>query len=344
MESKSPEVIRRFAKYVFLDVVQFSMRTSETQSYIVDHFNSIVRESLNSHKVIEEDSILIPTGDGICIALLNINLPFDIHMQISLSILKSLHTYNTAANEAEKCLIRIGINQNSDVIVTDINGRRNIAGAGINDASRIMGKADGNQILMSRAVFDELQPSEKYAGSFRHFTAVVKHNIPMQVYQYVSENQVGLNINTPSAWRRPLTPIVAYYFAHAIKNRDYLVKNQSAEKTPIAIILLWLLATDSCGHLYATEINPHVNVTHRELASRIWGLKESFAQRLNYYSRPNQHDAGILAALLRFIIEVLSRYQGYFQSGRFPPNFIFVNERGEIKLKEEWPDIWAELK
>src|SRR2546423_5698236 len=142
MGTDSPEVIRRPAKYIFLDVVQFSMRTAEDQSRIVHRLNSIVRESLGSHGIKEEDRILIPTGDGMCIALIGLH-QYDVHVRFALSILKSLHNYNEAtAERARRFQIRIGINQNTDILVQDINNRTNIAGAGINDASRVMGQAD----------------------------------------------------------------------------------------------------------------------------------------------------------------------------------------------------------
>lgn len=157
METDEPQVTRRFTKYVFLDVVGFSKRTAEDQARIVRRLNTIVTESLASHEIDEEDRIVIPTGDGMCIALIGRHPAYDVHLQLALSILKSLHTHNRETPErARRFLVRVGINQNTDILVHDANGRLNVAGAGINDASRVMGSADGNQILVGRAVFDEL--------------------------------------------------------------------------------------------------------------------------------------------------------------------------------------------
>lgn len=55
----------------------------------------------------------------------------------------------------------MGINTNADNLVTDINGARNLAGAGINIAQRVMDSADGNQILVSHSVYDTLRDREK---------------------------------------------------------------------------------------------------------------------------------------------------------------------------------------
>src|SRR5688572_27393522 len=83
------------AKYIFLDVVSFSRgRSVEAQSDIVHSLNDIVKKSLSAHNVTPERRIMLPTGDGICVALLNIEEPYDIHVQLALSILRLLQEYN----------------------------------------------------------------------------------------------------------------------------------------------------------------------------------------------------------------------------------------------------------
>ncbi len=207
MESEKEPVARCYAKYIFLDVVQFSNRSAEAQSEIVQHLNEIVRQALSSFKVNSEAYVLlIPTGDGMCIALTNPAIAYDAHIQIALSILQSVEEHNKATeNETRRFQVRIGINQNTDILVSDINGRKNIAGAGINMASRIMDKADGGQVLVSQAVFHELQPSELYMDKFKGFTTSGKHNLTLFVHQYLSEGHIGLNTETPSVFvtRKP---------------------------------------------------------------------------------------------------------------------------------------------
>src|SRR5690348_680441 len=83
------------AKYIFLDVVGFSRnRSVEAQTDIVHKLNDIVKNAVVSQNAPEEKLIYLPTGDGICVALLNIEDPFDIHLQIALRILQTLHEYN----------------------------------------------------------------------------------------------------------------------------------------------------------------------------------------------------------------------------------------------------------
>lgn len=82
---------------------------------------------------------------------------------------------------------------------------------------------------------------------------------------------------------------------------------------------------------------------HRDILDRVFRLKGTFAQQFNHYKRTHQPAAGALIELVTFIMRVLEQYQPYFEMGQFPPNLIFINEMGKVKLKEEWPDIWAEF-
>lgn len=159
------------AKYIFLDVVGFTQdRSIEAQSDIVYALNEIVRYCVEYVSLPEDKVIYIPTGDGLCIALLNVENPYDIHLQIALYILKRLQTHNNKTqNDTRKFQVRVGLNAHLDNLVIDINGHRNIAGAGISIASRIMGLADGNQILVGQSVYETLRYRERYSNSFKGF-------------------------------------------------------------------------------------------------------------------------------------------------------------------------------
>ncbi len=194
------------AKYIFLDVVDFTRnRSIEAQSEIVGVLNHLVLDVIKDHQVPDDQIILIPTGDGICIALLNIESPYDIHIQISLGVIKRTHEYNESIqDEMRKFRVRIGVNANTDNLVTDINSRKNIAGAGINMAQRVMSLADGNQILVGQTVFDMLKQREQYMSAFRELHGHVKKGLEIAVYQLVSDDYIGLNTNSEQASLRLL--------------------------------------------------------------------------------------------------------------------------------------------
>lgn len=142
-----------------------------------------------------------------------------------------------------------------------------------------------------------------------------------------------------------MTPVVAYYLAHAIQSRDFLNKHQNSGDTFVAIALLWLLAVDSYRRSSSTETNPHVELAPRDLLSCLFGLNMSFSQRFfGIRHSTDENVAVMLAALVLLIMEVLGQYPNYFEAGKFPPNLIFVSPLGKMKLKEEYPGVWAEFK
>src|SRR5215207_3694596 len=115
------------AKYIFLDVVGFTRgRHVEAQASIVEKLNEIVRHVLDvSLKVPENDCILIPTGGGICIVLLGRDAPYDAHVQVAFGILARLDAHNeNTADEMLRFEVRVGLNENRDNEITDINGHR----------------------------------------------------------------------------------------------------------------------------------------------------------------------------------------------------------------------------
>src|SRR5207247_1517913 len=130
------------------------------------------------HHLSDGKRLYLPTGDGLCIVLLGITDPYDIHLRLALDILARLKAYRNAESDSMRQFeVRIGINSNIDNSVTDINGNKNVAGAGINMAQRIMSLADGSQILVSRNIFEILSQRERYREAFKMYTTSVKHGV-----------------------------------------------------------------------------------------------------------------------------------------------------------------------
>jgi class 3 adenylate cyclase len=190
--------ITKYFRYIFLDVEKYTERSIEAQSDVVNYLNKIVKESVEQNGLKENDLLYIPTGDGLCLAI-NRESKFDIHMLIALDILQRILNHNNEQVDNMRMFnVRIGINENTDNVIKDINGKTNVAGSGINYASRIMDCADGGQILVSQAVCDALNARELYMNSFIKHTATIKHDINIPLYQYVKQGHAGLNINMPS--------------------------------------------------------------------------------------------------------------------------------------------------
>ncbi len=199
------------AKHIVLDVVDFTNnRSVEAQTDIVHALNSIVQSSVQHENIPKEKILFLPSGDNIGIVLCNVEAPeypYDTHLQIALRILSGIHAYNEHMTDAMRQFqVRIGLNAHHDTLVTDINDQPNIAGAGINMAARIMRVADGNQMLVGRAVYDILQCREKYMYAFTAYEATVQHNLVIPVYQFVASGHLGLNTDTPRSLQKPQAP------------------------------------------------------------------------------------------------------------------------------------------
>lgn len=136
------------AKHIFVDIVGYThSRSVEAQSDLISTLNRIVNEALRQQQVPHESVIFIPTGDGMCISLINLFSPYDIHLKLGLSILELLESHNKdEKDEMRQFQLRIGINENIDNLIIDINGNKNISGSGINFAARIEGLGDKQQI------------------------------------------------------------------------------------------------------------------------------------------------------------------------------------------------------
>ena len=87
---------------------------------------------------------------------MRINLPgLDSHLSLALRIVAAVAEHNRdESSPMRKFDVRLGINENVDNVLADINGRRNVAGDGISMAQRIMDKADGGQILAGASVHE----------------------------------------------------------------------------------------------------------------------------------------------------------------------------------------------
>lgn len=179
--------ISKHLKYVFMDVVDYSKKHINNQIEIVSILNKIVRKALREVRVPRTSNILIPTGDGMCVGIVNIDDPFDIHLRLALSILRNLHEENRIAQEGNQFGLRIGINEEHDIIIKDINDSLNIAGKGITIAQRIMDYADRGTILVEDSVYKTLSGWREYEGKFRPFEIVLKHGNQIIVHQYIDK-------------------------------------------------------------------------------------------------------------------------------------------------------------
>lgn len=208
---------------VFLDIEKYSRRKSTAQRHIIDLFTTQVQQALNSlgQSHIEEiqrrnlnlsrDVIRLPTGDGMAIVF-----TFDgaeaMALDFCVAYMKENHENNTRAscerfakdhwcNCHNNFRVRSGVAVGKGIVYKDINKQYNVAGNAINVAARVMGLADGGQVLFDaeayRSVID-MTTSTDLEERFTNLGALeVKHGVKVNVYQLTPPDCVFINSELP---------------------------------------------------------------------------------------------------------------------------------------------------
>ncbi len=335
------------ASYVYLDIASFTRgRSIEAQQDIIGVLNETIKDSIGAmQNPLPKDQVLyLSTGDGVCIALLSVQARFDLHLHTALDILMRIEKHNQdTTDQMRNFQVRIGLNSNVDNFIKDINDNRNVAGAGINYAQRLMGLADPGQIMVSDIDYEILRQREKYMKAFRGYSTEVKHGQSIRAYQYIGENHEGLDTGVPTRFRKPaekrrrLSKLEAYYIAHALTNRAYFGSVRLADSGDFfaATVLLWNLATES---LELTK-----SADHESTSSRVTNddrTSKTIPERLAHYG---EQDYWVCCDLANLLVETkLSFIRQYFDD-EFPNTANFASASGAQKLKIDWPDIWTEF-
>ena len=133
---------------LFIDIVGYSKLLIEEQTEIVRQLKEIVG-GCERFRLAERLGTLLslPTGDGM--ALIFRDSPED-PAQCALEIAQALKSH-------PRLQLRMGIHSGPVSLVTDVNDRTNVAGAGINMAQRVMDCGDAGHILLSKHVAEDLE-------------------------------------------------------------------------------------------------------------------------------------------------------------------------------------------
>jgi class 3 adenylate cyclase len=147
---------------VFLDLIQYSRQSLETQTHWKQRFNQFLTESIKECP--EPERVILDTGDGAAICFLG---------DPETAMFCALRLVSAVAQEkpgqGAPLRVRAGINLGSIKLVKDINGNLNAVGDGINVSQRVMSFAAENQILVARSFYEVASSiSESYAGLFKY--------------------------------------------------------------------------------------------------------------------------------------------------------------------------------
>jgi class 3 adenylate cyclase len=208
---------------VYIDIVKYSLRKSVMQQKVINAFNGALQESCDyiarefatdaqkRNLNFANDIIRIPTGDGAAIAF-----PFEgfhtMHLHFAVQFLRS----TVAARGNNDCTIfdtqgwcnchdffdvRIGISEGRGIIFKDINGNYNVAGNPINLASRVMGLADNQQLIVTETAYKniiDMTEDTELEGKFKlHGPMPLKHDVTIDVCQYIGAGENFISTSVP---------------------------------------------------------------------------------------------------------------------------------------------------
>ena len=146
--NSKPEV----AHVLAVDIVGYSKLSIDEQSAVIAQLNNIVR-STDQFRTAEASGKLIslPTDDGIAVAFYDSP---EAPVQCAVEIAKSWG--------GTRRRVRMAIHSGRVEVMTDANGGKNVAGAGIDVAQRLMNCADADHILVSKPVAEDLEQYERW--------------------------------------------------------------------------------------------------------------------------------------------------------------------------------------
>jgi TolB-like protein/Tfp pilus assembly protein PilF len=167
---------------LFMDLVGYSKLLLDEQRQFQQQLTEVVR-STEQVRVAEKAGKLVrlPAGDGM--ALVFLNSP-EAPVQCAIEVSKKLKEY-------PQLKLRMGVHSGPVNEVCDVNGRKNVAGAGINIARRVMDCADAGHILLSKRVAEDLGQSRQWEPYLHDLgECAVKHGVPIFVVNFYTD-QIG---------------------------------------------------------------------------------------------------------------------------------------------------------
>jgi TolB-like protein/class 3 adenylate cyclase/Flp pilus assembly protein TadD len=184
-----PNAELEIAHVLFIDVVGYSKLLINAQSALLAELNQLVRTT--PHFCTAEAAgklIRIPVGDGMALVFFtNPEAP----VQCALEICKALQDH-------PHIHLRMGIHSGPVNVVTDVNDKTNVAGAGMNTAQRVMDLGDAGHILLSKRVAEDLAHYAHWQPRLHDLGEIeVKHGGVVSVFNLYGEGFGNAQVPTP---------------------------------------------------------------------------------------------------------------------------------------------------
>ena len=189
-EPISGERVLELANVLFLDLVAFSELSTDDQADTIGKLQEIVRSVLKAVSPNNLNTIVLPTGDGMALAFFgDPMLPAVCARQIA-----------TELKQNPKLQVRMGLHTGPVYNVCDVNGKKNLAGDGINLAQRVMNAGSAGHILTSKTYADILVQFGSWKSALHDLGEVrVKHDHAVHLF-----NLYDADFGNPQTPRSPV--------------------------------------------------------------------------------------------------------------------------------------------
>jgi TolB-like protein/Flp pilus assembly protein TadD len=193
---------------LFIDIVGYSKLLIEEQKERLNQLTDIVLATAQVRASTDEQLVRLPTGDGMALVFRrSAEEPARCALEIAEALLKH-----------PELPVRMGIHSGPVSEVTDVSGRTNIAGAGINMAQRVMDCGDAGHILLSQHVADDLMQYRQWAPRLRDLGECdVKHGVRLHLVNLYAE-PLG-NAAVPEKFQQTVPKSVVEKPAHGATTR-----------------------------------------------------------------------------------------------------------------------------
>ncbi len=163
---------------LFIDIVGYSRLLIEEQKERLHQLTAIVLATAQVRISTDEQLVRLPTGDGMALVF---HHSAEEPARCALEIAEALQKH-------PELPVRMGIHSGPVSEVTDVSGRTNLAGAGVNMAQRVMDCGDAGHILLSQHVADDLMQYRQWAPRLHDLgDCEVKHGVRLHLVNLYAE-------------------------------------------------------------------------------------------------------------------------------------------------------------
>lgn len=222
------------AHVLFMDIVAYSKMPTDQQARVLQELQQVVvgtREYGCASR--GSEVVSIPTGDGIVLAFFGSP---ESPVRCALEIAECLLSH-------PRIKLRMGVNSGPVYRVRDIKDNINVAGAGINNAQRVMDCGDAGHILLSNTSADILKQHSEWTERIHELGVTeVKHGIQLRLFNLFTQElgnpvvptKLGGATDGPAEKHEPVPSAVlpfqarfartkAWYYLKGADDRNYIL-------------------------------------------------------------------------------------------------------------------------